>query len=226
MKHKFAIGALAASLIVAVMTVSIPTVRAQIQQFFAVVVSTSGPIDPAAPMPPPFNPFGGDNESPTISGSSAIAGMAGTESENLAETPVSEEVYQKGDQFMVVTRTKLTGDATLPQGEAATVNGQPAALQTGLAGEYRQQLPATEGAMDQDGKPAQLPTPVVIQYTDANKLTWVASGVKYEVLSNLAVEPLLKAAAALPIYPVGSTILPTVVDSTELKAVPAQPPTQ
>ena len=132
-------------------------------------------------MPPPFDPFGGDNESPTISGSSAIAGMAGTESENLAQTPVSEEVYQKGDQFMVVTRTKLTGDATLPQGEAVKVNDHPATLQTGLAGEYRQQLPVVDGVVDQDGKPAKLQAPSghpVYQRQQADLGGWTASSTK------------------------------------------------
>lgn len=199
MKHRFAFAALAALLVVAAMTFTIPTVRAQVQQIIVLVTTGSAKPDPAvASVPGPLAQFNSGSGVITASSGLVSAVPAGSALATAAQGPISEEVYQNGNQFMIVTRTQPTGEATLPEGQATTVNDQPAVLQTGLSGEYRQQLPAAEGAVDQDGKPARLPTPIVIRYTNANKLTWMADGVKVEVISNLAVESLLKAAEALP----------------------------
>lgn len=104
---------------------------------------------------------------------------------------------QNGDQFMALTVTKVDGGSALPEGDPMSVNGRPAVLSRNKPGEYRQSIPEIVGAVDQDGKPVEPPRPIVIKYDNANLVTWFVDGVRYEALSNLPVESLMEAVAAL-----------------------------
>jgi len=185
MKTKFALFALAILLSFMATVAFVPPVRAQIAQLFITIVS--GPVDTSIDKLPGYLP---EFDSLPIAGSgqaSAIDGPIGK----------SEDIYQKDDQFLVFTKNDVSnGDTTLPDGQATSVNDQPGVLNTGLSGQYRQDIPDTTGAVDQNGQPVNL-QPITIDYTDANQLTWIAGTTKYEMLSNLSVEEMLKIAGEL-----------------------------
>lgn len=91
---------------------------------------------------------------------------------------------------------KSDGDTTLPDGQATTINGQPGILNKGLSGQYRQNITDTTGAVDQNGLLVNIKS-VTIDYTGASELTWVVGNTRYEMLSNLSVEEMLKIATKL-----------------------------
>mgnify|MGYP001024433876 FL=1 len=128
----------------------------------------------------------------------------------IAFGDITEMLYQAGDKFLVITQQVATNGETLPQGNVATVNGQPAALNTGLSGRYEQsslgELEAsgfsTAGEDSQSGTvegidPNAAPTLTVFDYTDASRLTFFIGSTKVEILSNLDVEELIKIAESL-----------------------------
>jgi len=194
MRRRLVTIALAAVLVTVGMGVSIPAVRAEVQRVLTVVTVTGSAL-PVSQMasPSPFAAFKSGSGTIVVGGSLGVVGPDGalpSASQDLS----SEEVFQDGDRFLVVKKTAADGNTALPEGQKTTVNGKPATLRTGLAGEYRQALPTAEDAVDENGKPAVLPTPIVIVYTNANQLTWIADGVRYEIISNLPVKELLQVA--------------------------------
>jgi len=189
MKTKFAYIALAMLLVIAATVAFVPPVRAQVAQFFAVIIS-SGPVDITDPNLPGYLP---EFDSGPIAG----GGSAQSTDPGVGQIGQVEDIYQKGDQFLVFTKSDISnGDTTLPDGQATTINGQPGVLNTGLSGQYRQDIPDTTGMVDQNGNPVNI-QPITIDYTDANKLTWSVGNTKYEMLSNLSIEEMLKIAAEL-----------------------------
>ena len=185
MKTKIVFSVLAGILLIGATAAFIPPVRAQIVHLFTVVVS--GPVDITDPNLPGYLP---EFNSGPISGS----GSAQAVDVNAPQAGTFETIYQKGDKFLVFTQG---GDVTsLPDGQPATVNGQAGILTTGLTGQYRQDLPDTTGAVDQNNQPVTL-QPITIDYTDASQLTWVAGNTRYQLLSNLPVEEMLKIASEL-----------------------------
>lgn len=185
MKTKFALTALAVLLVFAGTVAFVPPVRAQVVQLFQVIVS--GPADITDPNLPGYLP---EFDSGPIAG----GGSAQSTDPSVGQIGKSEEIYQKGDKFLVFT--KSGGDTTLPDGEATTINGQHGVLNTGLSGQYRQDVSDTTGAVDQNGNPVNI-QPFTIDYTDANKLTWIVGNTKYEMLSNLSVEEMFRIATEL-----------------------------
>ena len=128
----------------------------------------------------------------------------------IAFGDISEMLYQAGDKFLVITQQVAKNGETLPQGDTATVNGQPAALNTGLSGRYEQsslgELEAsgvvTAGEGSQSGTvegidPNVAPTLAAFDYTDAARLTFFIGTTRVEILSNLDVEELIKIAESL-----------------------------
>lgn len=191
MKAKLALSALVLPLVFAATVAFVPSVRAQVAQvvqLFTVIVS--GPADITDPNLPGYLPEFG-------MGPIAGAGSAQSTDPSVGQIGKSEDIYQKGDQFLVFTKSGLSNsDAALPDGQARTINGQSGVLNTGLSGQYHQDVPDMVGAVDQNGQPVNI-SPITIDYIDANKLTWIVGNTKYEMLSNLSIEELLKVAAEL-----------------------------
>ena len=219
-KRRLALAALAVVLVTVAMGASIPAVRAQVQQGWT-LVSVSGraqftsyvsPPSPIADFVPGVGTVvesgtgvvvattGSDQSGAMLDGvPKALDGVPkGLDGLPATQDGVTEAIYQNGDQFRVVTVSKADGNSALPEGEKVSVNGRPAMLVKGFSGEYRQSLSNLDGAVGPNGRPATLPTPVVIKYTNANQLSWIADGLRYEVLSNLPVDELLRVAADLP----------------------------
>ena len=186
MKTKFVFSALAALLVLAATAAFVPPVRAQIIQLYTVIVS--GPADITDPNLPGYLP---EFDSAAI----ASSGSAQSTDPSVGQIGKSETIYQKGDQFLVFTKSGAS-DTVLPDGQTITVNGQSGILNTGLSGQYRQDVPDISDAVDQNGQPVNI-QPITIDYTDANKLTWIVENTKYEMLSNLSIEEMLKIAAEL-----------------------------
>jgi hypothetical protein len=140
---------------------------------------------------------------------------------------ITEILYKTDNQFLILTQTAAAEGESLPDGEVATVNGQPAVLNKGISGSYRE-LPggmhpldgggvviipdgtssssADDGAAPSDGQThssgvvsqsAATEQPLTFDYTDAVKLTFITSNTKIELLSNLPVEEILKIAEGL-----------------------------
>ena len=183
MKMKLVLFALGTLLVFAGTVAFVPPVRAQVVQLFTVVVS--GPVTTNIDQMPGYLPeFGG----PAIAGS----GQASVVNGPFGKT---ENIYQKGDQFLVFTQSDAAG-TPLPDGQATGVDGVTGVLNTGLSGQYRQDLPDSTGAVDQNGKAVNI-QPITINYTNANRLTWIIGSIKYEMLSNLPLNELLKIATEL-----------------------------
>lgn len=181
MKTKFAFSALAVMLAFAATVAFVPSVRAQVAKLLGITTAQSQ-IDPSFPLPGYLSEF--------KSGPSAGSVQAG-----VGESGKTVDIYQDGERFLIFTRSDAPDGGLLPAGEAASVNGQPAVLNTGLTGEYHPDAPEAADQVDQNGQPANLgPT---INYTNANKLTWINGDTIYEMLSNLSIEELLKVAAEL-----------------------------
>ncbi len=157
MKIKFALSALALLLVMVAAVACIPTVRTTVRT----QVNKFFYHDPSVPQPQP-----------------------GYLSE-FDDFPIVDNVWMNNGHFLCFTPSDVTSGATLPEGDAITVNSQPGKLNTNLSGVYT-------GAVFQDGQPS-----ITISYTKANKLTWIDGGKKYEILSDLPVDELLKVAAKL-----------------------------
>lgn len=215
MKTKFALSALAVLLVFAATVAFVPPVRAQVSEWFSIVF---------------HDPNGSGSFS--ISGSEPMAYQVmqpGYLPQVLSDNTVhawfgetSEVVYKADDQFLVITQTEAVDGESLPDGEAVTVNGQPAVLNQGLSGTYQEGpegMPTSadasgteEGATHGGGTVIdQGPQSFIVDqgpandfiifttfdYTGAAKLTFVIGNTKIEMLSNLPVEEILKIAAEL-----------------------------
>lgn len=205
MKTKFAFSALAMLLVVVATVAFVPTVRAQVAEWFGftfrdpnnsgIVASggVSGESMKYQLMQPTYLP-------------AEFSGGAGF----IAVGDISEMLYQAGEKFLVITQQVTKNGEILPQGESATVNGQPAVLNTGLSGRYEQSLPreleasgvVTAGEETQSGtvngiNPSIAPTPAAFDYTDASRLTFFIGTTKVEILTNLEGQELTKIAGSL-----------------------------
>lgn len=114
------------------------------------------------------------------------------------ESEPFELAYQSADQFLVITQSRASGDRTLPAGQTITVSGQPAVLVTDLKGTFKYGVVIPEAAQAVESRiPPAKPYPRAIAYMDGRSLTWYVGDVKVEMLSNLAVEEMLKIAESL-----------------------------
>jgi hypothetical protein len=171
----------------------VPPVREGIVKIFAIVVSSKiepgqGPDNPSTPgYLPQF-------ESGPIAGGGNMSAIAVGGDDPAPAAPESNtSIYQKDDLFLVFTTQETDGSEALPDGEAIDVTGQPGVLQSGLSGEF------TFGGVsgqDADGNPIEM-APIVINYTNANQITWMVGNTMYEMLSNLSVDEMLDIAATL-----------------------------
>ena len=205
MKTKFAFFALAMLLVMVATVAFVPPVRAQVTEWFSVTfhdsnnpeifasVGVSGQSMKYQVMQPTYLP-------------AAFSGGATF----IAVGDISEMLYQAGDKFLVITQQTAKSSETLPQGDATTINGQPAALTKGLTGRYEQSslgeletsgvITAEEGTQSGtvDGiDPNVVPTLAAFDYTDAVRLTFINGNTRVEILSNLDVEELIKIAESL-----------------------------
>jgi hypothetical protein len=205
MKTKFTLSAFALLLVLVLTFTLVPPVRAQILEWYTIVfrdpnnpnlVASSG----VEGQPMPYQAVNPGYLPKVFSGGATF----------IAFGDISEMLYQAGDKFLVITQQVAKNGETLPQGDTATVNGQPAALNTGLFGRYEQsslgELEAsgvvTAGEGSQSGTvdgidPNIAPTLAAFDYTDAAILTFFIGTTKVEILSNLDVEELIKIAESL-----------------------------
>ena len=205
MKAKFAVSVLAVMFVMVVTVAFVPPVRAQVAEWFGFTfrdpntpeivasVGDSGQAMKYQVMQPTYLPA-------VFSGGATF----------IAFGDISEMLYQAGEKFLVITQQVAKNGEILPQGDVATVNGQPAALNTGLSGRYEQsslgELEAsgvvTAGEGSQSGMvegidPNVAPTLAAFDYTDAARLTFFIGTTRVEILSNLDVEELIKIAESL-----------------------------
>lgn len=172
-KMKYAFLTFAMLLILGASAAFVPPVRAQVNKVIALFTSSSAKLEPNAPVPGYLAEFN--------SGPISVSVQAGM---NTSDKTV--EVYQNGDQYLILTKTDKSNGAALPDGTPVAVNGQPGVLNTDQSGTYN---PAPDGQSG-NGQP-------VIQYTNANKLTWFDGDTLVEMVSNLSVDDMQKIAEEL-----------------------------
>jgi hypothetical protein len=205
MKAKFAFSVLAVMLVIVLTVAFVPTVRAQVAEWFGFTfldpnnpeivasVGDSGQAMKYQVMQPTYLPA-------VFSGGATF----------IAFGDISDILYQSGDKFLVITQQVAKNGEILPQGDITTVNGQPAALNTGLSGRYEQSSlgeveasgVVTAGEGSQSGTvegidPNVAPTLAAFDYTDAARLTFFIGTTRVEILSNLDVAELIKIAESL-----------------------------
>jgi len=183
MKTKFALSAIAMLLVLAATVAFVPPVRAQVEKLFGITTGQSQ-VDSSFPLPGYLSEFNGG----------PVAGFAEA---GGGQSNKDVTIYQDGDKFLIVTRSDVSNGGTLPEGEATTINGQPAVLNTGLSGEYSPQTLTDTNGNPINNQPIPNQPALNIKYTNANKLTWVAGNTMYEMLSSLSVEDMQKIAAEL-----------------------------
>lgn len=215
-KTRIALAAAAIALLVVAAVALVPPARAQVADFLHVVfhirigdteivARSEGAAMTYQVMQPAYLPNAFAN-GPT----------------SLAVGDSSELVYQSGDQFLVITQRQASEGESLPAGQATTVNGQPAVLNTGLSGTYQEMPRGTleasgsvaasaeeeSGVFVQSGEesgtavgpgsgqPVEV-QPITFSYSDANRLTWNIGSTRIEILSNLPVEEMTRIAEGL-----------------------------
>ncbi len=205
MKTKFAFFALAMLLVVVATVAFVPPVRAQVAEWFGFTFRD--------PTTPEIVASVGDSRQAMkyqVMQPTYLPAVFSDGAMFIAFGDISEMLYQAGDKFLAITQQVAQNGETLPQGDTATVNGQPAALNTGLSGSYEQsslgELEAsgvvTAGEGSQSGTvegidPNVAPTLVAFDYTDAARLTFFIGNTRVEILSNLDVGELIKIAESL-----------------------------
>lgn len=115
--------------------------------------------------------------------------------------------YNDNNYFVILYEIQLQGDETLPDGQPTTIRGNPAVLQTGLAGtaqliggEQEGRPPGSGGGGGGGGGGPDTASPLFpesIDYTDGRQLTWFADGLYIELLTNLPEAELVKIAGSL-----------------------------
>jgi hypothetical protein len=199
-KTKFALSALVLLLVLAVMVVFVPTVRAQVSEWFSIVIhdpnnGSSFGVSGSEPMTYQVMQPGYLPE--ILSNGRSIAKF----------DKDTEILYKNNDKFLILTQLEAVIDESLPEGDAITIQGQPAVLNTGVSGSYRE-LPEDMQPSDGGGFivsdepyseaiPAPTIEPITFDYTGAVKLTFITGNTKIELLSNLPVDEILKIAAEL-----------------------------
>jgi len=194
MKTKLSFAVLAVVLLLAATVAFVPAVRAEVERI--IIVMTTGYSTLSEPMPLDTTAPGylDEFEGFPIAGSGTVVAVIAIEN---GEPVTSTSIYQKDDKFLVFTGSMTETGEELPDGETIRVNDLPGVLNTGLSGEYRQDAPA---GIDEDNQPVNI-EPVIITYTDSNRLTWMDGNTMYEILSNLPVEVMLEIAAELVLVP-------------------------
>jgi hypothetical protein len=190
MNKKTVLTIVASVFILATTAAFVPPVRAAIIKAFSFTVA-SAPIDVDLTSLPGYLP---QFESGPIAGGGSASAIAVSGDNPAPAVPESNtNIYQKDDKFLVFTTQEAGGGQPLPDGEAIDVNGQPGVLQSALSGVF------TFGGgsgQDADGNPVEM-APIIINYSNANKITWLVGNTMYEMLSNLSVEEMLNIAATL-----------------------------
>jgi hypothetical protein len=222
MKNKFAFSALALMLILVATVAIVPPVRAQAEQLFGFVFHITAAD--GTPISTITNQAGEGmgfqimqpTYQPAAFKDSLIGNGMVTSTGETADATNSELSYQDpaGEKFLVLKQTKANSGETLPAGQATSVNGKPAVLESGLSGDYPGADPAL-GTLEASGSVSvdqaepgthiltpnadpNLNTPAItLQYKDAIRLTWVDGNTRLEILSNLSPEEIMKFAAGL-----------------------------
>src|SRR5215207_16222 len=219
MKTKFALSTLAILLVFAATLIFVPPVRAQVSEWFSVVFHD----------PNNRGSFGVSGSEPMAyqvmqPGYLPLILSEGTTHAWFGKT--SEVVYKVDDKFLIITQTAAVDGESLPEGEAAMVNGHPAILNKGLSGTYREEpegilTPIAASGTDQEapegathgggivtdqgnGTPQSITVGqgpaddfITFDYTDVAKLTFMIGNTKIEMLSNMDVDELIKIAESL-----------------------------
>jgi hypothetical protein len=110
--------------------------------------------------------------------------------------------YAQAGRFFSLRQTPASEADALPAGEAVTVGGQPASLESGLSGTFAPftRLVVESGyALIVDEGDGQDPLPDMdpIPYADGLRLTWSAGGARFVLLSNLPRDEVLRIAESL-----------------------------
>jgi hypothetical protein len=131
LRWRIALGTAGAVVLAAAVIAAVPTSRAAAGDFFADVFH----MHQYAPMQLGYLPAGFESSPVYTSGMVAVGvGPVDAQSGQPADEVQSEQaLYRNGDQFIFVKTANDKG-AALPAGQAATVNGLPAVLVTGLSG--------------------------------------------------------------------------------------------
>lgn len=122
LRWRIAFGTVGAVVLAAAVIAVVPTTRAAAGGFFANVFN----IESSQPAELGYLPAGFEATPAFLTGSASMDAQGQAKQEDRS-------LYQNGDLFLLVT-TSTDAGAALPEGEAATVNGRPAVLQTGLSG--------------------------------------------------------------------------------------------
>lgn len=113
------------------------------------------------------------------------------------------------NQILIIDQQRVSPDErALPSGTRVAVNGQPAALISGLEGEIGFVLlsPTPSAPITPPADPDQViplePSAVqeeaaAVSYTDGRRLIWYVGDVRLEMLSNLPVEEMLRVAESM-----------------------------
>ena len=201
MKKGFALATVGALMIALGIVAFVPTVRAQVGEILGVWFR--------------FEPFGGGEYGIAVGGSMQFTPLqptyrpagfqrlgSGLSVVGTADEESVELTYHNDEQFVSITPPKAPADKPLPAGQAMTVSGQPAVLVTDLEGtfEYGYHIPK-DALVETFGTPsAHRAVPLhssFIAYTGGKRLTWYASDVKVDMLSNLSKGEMLKIAESL-----------------------------
>jgi hypothetical protein len=154
MKTKFAFSVLTMLLVLAATVAFVPPVQAQVAEWFTVI----------------FHDPDGSGSSFGVGGDQPMKYQVlqpgylpkGLSDRTIAKFgDITEVLYKTDDEFLILTEMAAVEGESLPEGEAVTVNGQPAVLNMGLSGSY-QELP--EGVQPSDGGSIVIP-----DETDANE---------------------------------------------------------
>ena len=205
MKTRFAFAALVMFLVMVAAVAFVPPVRAQVAEWFNITFH-----DPNNPEIAAGAGISGQSMKYQVMQPTYMPAVFSGGATFIAFGDISEMLYQAGDQFLLITQQATENGDTLPQGESVSVNGLPAALNTGLTGRYEQsslgELEAsgvvTAGEDPQSGTvegidPNVAPTLAAFDYTNAARLTFLIGNTSVEILSNLDVEELIKIAESL-----------------------------
>ncbi len=197
-RWRIASGIAGAIVVAAIIVASVPSARASAGEFFGGifgVTASTGSAEFDTPQPLPEGTFILGfrlDYVPQAIGTDTVYEGA-TVSAEPGAVPQAESLFHKGDSFLYITTAEVAPGQVLPDGTPATVKGQPAVLNTGLAGEV--QTPPG---------PGQQQTLDPVAYENASKLTWDVDGTRIEMLSNLPVDELQKIAEGLEKLPSGS----------------------
>lgn len=179
-----------------VLMVSVPGVRAGslrlILHYYQVIFARSQSIEilnTFQPLTPSFLP-------------SQLTGSAFWTQES-PEAASFEMRYFSQQEFVIIHQIPANLDEPLPTGEKIRFNGQVGILENELSGVVQLVSPVAQpghpngpggggGGWDLEGTP-----PSVMAYSGAIQLTWVQSGVRVQMLSNLSIDEVLKLAQSM-----------------------------